>query len=126
MIIGVGIDLVSVPRMERALSSAWASRFIARVFSPHEIEVCEKSPSRAQSYSARFAAKEALVKALGTGFRRGVAPHMIQVRGEEFRPPTLVLIDRALAEADAQGVRRVHVSLTHTPDCAAAVVILEG
>jgi holo-[acyl-carrier protein] synthase len=126
MIIGVGIDLVGVPKMQRIISSAWASRFIARVFTPHEIEVCEKSASRAQSYAARFAAKEALVKALGTGFHRGVTPSMIQVRGRELSPPSIELSERALEVADARGVRKIHVSLTHIPETAAAVVILEG
>ena len=80
VILGVGVDLVDVHRMERALNCRWGKRFVAKVFSAEEIAACKDSPQPAQGYAARFAAKEALAKALGTGFSRGVSPSRIVVR----------------------------------------------
>ena len=89
MILGVGVDLVDVRRMERALNCRWGKRFVAKVFSEEEIAACRNAPQPAQGYAARFAAKEALAKALGTGFSRGVSPSRIVVRGGERRQPSI-------------------------------------
>jgi holo-[acyl-carrier protein] synthase len=125
VILGIGVDLVDVPRMERALTSPWADRFITRVFSPEEIAICEHAPKPAESFAARFAAKEALAKALGTGFSRGVAPVMIVVQGGERTRPSLELRGKALEVARSLRVARIHVSLTHIPRIACAQVVLE-
>jgi len=125
VILGVGIDLVDVDRMERTLRSRWAARFISRVFSEEEISVSENSPRPGQSYAARFAAKEALVKALGTGFSRGIMPGHILVRGGERTRPRIELTSAALAQAQSMQVGEIHVSLSHTTTTACAVVVLE-
>jgi len=125
VILGVGIDLVDVGRMDRILHSRWAARFIARVFSEEEIAVSENSPRPAQSYAARFAAKEALVKALGTGFSRGIMPGHILVRGGERTRPRIELTSAALVQARLLQVGEIHVSLSHTPVTACAVVMVE-
>jgi holo-[acyl-carrier protein] synthase len=125
VILGVGVDLVDVERMAAVLTKRWARRFIARVFSVEEIDVCESSANSAQCYAARFAGKEALVKAFGTGFSRGIAPGMIAVRGGERRRPAINLTDKALQFAQANMVSAIHISLSHTATSACAVVVVE-
>jgi holo-[acyl-carrier protein] synthase len=126
VILGVGVDLVEVRRMERVLNRPWGKRFVAKVFSAEEIAVCDSAPQPAQGYAARFAAKEALAKALGTGFSRGVSPGRIVVHGGERRQPSISLLGRAQKVAESMQVVAIHVSLTHTPKTACAFVVLEG
>lgn len=126
MIVGIGVDLVDVPRMERLLLGRSADRFIARVFCPEEIAVARKAPRPAEAYAARFAAKEAVVKALGTGFSRGVRPNQIHVLGGERSKPRIELAGPAMKKALILCVSAIHVSLTHTPQAACAVVVLES
>lgn len=126
MIVGIGIDLVDVARMEQCLQRKWASRFLSRVFSPEEIASCEESPLRAQAYAARFAAKEAFVKALGTGFSGGIAPVQITVGVKDGKRPAINLVGAALRATQAMNISAVHVSLSHTPQTASAIVITEN
>ena len=125
MIVGVGVDLVEVNRMGRILASRWAKRFLERVFSAEERAVCDASANPAQSYAARFAAKEALVKALGTGFSKGISPNQIHVSGGERAQPRLVLVERALEIAERMELSGIHVSLSHTQTIASAFVVVE-
>lgn len=125
MILGVGVDLVPVSRMERVIRSRWAEKFVSRVFSLEEIEACREAASPAQSFAARFAAKEALAKALGTGFTKGVNPGTVSVRGGERNRPEIVLTGQALVLAESMKVSAIHVSLTHTPDTSCAFVVVE-
>ncbi len=94
MILGIGVDLVEIPRMQRILDRPWARRFIERVFRPEEITVCEKAARPVEAYAARFAAKEAAVKAFGTGFSRGITPAAIVVGGGEGTQPTIHLLSK--------------------------------
>lgn len=125
MIYGIGVDLVNVKRMERVLASRIADRFVSRVFAAEEAAICRQSARPAESFAARFAAKEAVVKALGTGFSHGVSPGMIVVRGGERSRPHIELKDRALDKATSAGITSIHVSLTHTPTDACAFVVAE-
>lgn len=125
MILGVGVDLVDVSRMERVLARRWADRFIERVFTHEEIAACRTWAHPAQGYAARFAAKEALAKALGTGFTRGITPRRIRVRGGERSQPKIELIGAALEVAKTMRVASIHVSLSHTETSACAVVVVE-
>ncbi len=106
MILGVGVDLVDVERMHLVLTRRWAQRFITRVFSPDEISACETSPNPAQCYAARFAAKEALVKAFGTGFSRGITPGMIFVKGGERNRPEINLKSKASSSPEPRMYRQ--------------------
>lgn len=125
MIFGIGVDLVEVRRMERILKSPWAARFLRRIFSAAEVAVCEATAHPAQGYSARFAAKEATAKALGTGFSRGITPGVIVVRGGERERPSIALEGRARALAREMNVTRIHLSLSHTDRRACAFVVIE-
>jgi holo-[acyl-carrier protein] synthase len=125
VILGVGVDLVDVDRMHVVLTRKWSQRFIARVFSPEEIDACKASPNPAQCYAARFAAKEALAKAFGTGFSGGITPGMIFIRAGERNRPEINLKGKALQFAQSKKVSAIHVSLTHTATSACAVVVVE-
>ncbi len=125
MILGVGVDLVEVPRMQRILDRPWGRRFIERVFCPEEIAVCDGAARPAEAYAARFAAKEAVVKAFGTGFSKGITPAAIVVCGGERTRPTIRLQTKALALAESMNVSGIHVSLTHTAGAACAMVVIE-
>lgn len=126
MIVGVGVDMVEAPRMERILRSPWAERFLKRVFSREEIEACRDSANPAEGYAARFAAKEAMAKALGTGFSKGVTPGSIEVLGGEGVKPELRLTGAAHDAAEQLGITNVQVSLTHTRKTACAFVTAES
>lgn len=123
MILGVGIDLTPVERIERVLGR-YHGRFQEKVFTVEERRYCQLRARPAEHFAARFAAKEAVLKALGVP--PGLSWHELEVQSEPERPPRLVLSGEALKAAQAQGVQRIHVSLTHAGGQAAAVVILEG
>ena len=123
MILGIGIDLCEVGRVERLLESD-RERFVRRIFGDRERDYCDSRRRPAINYAARFAAKEAFLKALGTGWRLGWRQVEV-VRGPSGRPD-LSLSGPAAAAAAHRGVRRIHLTLTHTAEIAAAVVVLEG
>jgi holo-[acyl-carrier protein] synthase len=126
MIVGIGIDVIEVGRIRAALENPrTGARFRARVFTGEEIGYCSRRRNGHESFAARFAAKEATMKALGHGFGQGIGWREIEVvRGDGA--PTVRLYGAAQKYADALGVRRVHLSLTHTADLAIAYVIAEG
>jgi holo-[acyl-carrier protein] synthase len=99
---------------------------VERVFTTAERAACAERADRAQAFAARFAAKEACLKALGTGWGEGVSFEHVEVVGVEGGRPELRLTGPAAERAKALGVRRVHVTLSHERDIAAAVVVLEG
>ena len=125
MILGIGVDLLEVPRMRRAVERG-GERFVRRVFTDAEADHCRRRGSPDQSFAARFAAKEAVMKALGTGWSRGVTWRDIEVVKEPGRAPRLELGGRAAALARARGVTRTHLTLSHIASLVAAVVVLEG
>ncbi len=125
MVVGVGIDVVTTRRITRALAET-AEDFEARVFTPAEREACRQRADRAEALGARFAAKEACFKALGRGLGQGLAFQQIEVTADESGRPELRLSGAAAARAEALGVTRIHVSLSHDIDVAAAIVVLEG
>ncbi|MCX5872321.1 MAG: holo-ACP synthase [Deltaproteobacteria bacterium] len=125
MIVGIGIDLVSVSRMKRVLDRNWAARFINRVFTSEETAHCLKSARPEECFAARFAAKEAVVKALGTGFTRGITPVQIMVCGGERQKPSIALSSNAREIAESMNINHTSVSLSHTDGMACAIVVLE-
>jgi len=124
-IVGTGIDIAEVDRIERALTKpVTGARFRARVFTPREVAYCEsRRRVRFQSYAARFAAKEAAMKAMGTGWNRNVGWAEIEVIRERGRAPTIALSGKAVEFARRRGVASFHLSITHTAREAIAHVI---
>ncbi len=125
MIVGTGVDLAEVDRIRRAIER-FGERFLRRVFTPAEIAYVEGRGSRFQRYAARFAAKEAGMKAIGTGWRRGVRWQDFEVANLPSGKPTLRLHGVAAEFAERQGVRSIALSLTHTHSLGMAFVVLEG
>jgi len=125
MIVGTGIDITEVTRIEQAIAR-FGERFLARVFTPAEIAYCKSKKNFAERFAARFAAKEAAMKALGTGLRQGVTWKNIEVTREPSGRPTLRFTGRAGEVATRLGARLYSLSLTHTEQQAMAQVILEG
>ena len=124
MIVGTGVDLAEVDRIRRSIER-FGRRFIERIFTPREIAYAERKANRWERYAARFAAKEAGMKAIGTGWRRGVRWRDFEVANLPTGKPTLLLHGRAAEFARDLGVRSVALSLTHTSSTALAHVILE-
>ncbi len=125
MILGIGLDLVELPRFTAVLERHGA-RFEDRVFTPGERRVGGGEGARTLSLAARFAAKEACMKALGTGWGQGVGFTQIEVLRGSNGEPTLRLHGAAEQAARRLGVKRTLVSLSHQPGVAGAMVVLEG
>jgi holo-[acyl-carrier protein] synthase len=125
MVLGIGIDLVETARISRAIA-AHGERFEKRVFTDDERAACRGRRDRLLALAARFAAKEACLKALGTGWSAGLSLQQIEVVREKNGRPGLRLHGASAERARELGVGSVHVSLTHQSKVAAAVVVLEG
>lgn len=125
MIVGTGIDICEVPRIAQSIAR-FGERFLERVFTPEEIRYCLSKKNSTERFAARFAAKEAVMKALGTGQRRGVTWKNIEVAHAPGGKPVLRLSGMAAEIARRLGVNQTSVSLTHTESTAMSVVIFEG
>ncbi len=122
MILGLGTDLVAVSRVEAILSKHGA-RFLQRVFTRIEQAECLDRARPATHFAARVAAKEAAMKALGTGWSRGIRWQDIEVHSDGANAPTLLLTGMARERAEARGIRHALVSLSHDAEYAIAVVV---
>jgi holo-[acyl-carrier protein] synthase len=120
---GIGVDLVKIPRM-REVITRWDERFLRRVFTEQEIAYCRGRRDPAPHFAARFAAKEAGMKALGTGLRLGVKWRELEVRRERGQAPTLELHGRTRELGLARGGRSMLLTLTHDGDYALAQALL--
>lgn len=121
---GIGIDVEEVARIRDAMERH-GQRFVDRIFSPGEIAYVERKANRYERYAARFAAKEAGMKAIGTGWRRGVRWLDFEVANLPSGRPTLRMHGVAAKVAEGLGVRNIALSLTHTAQQGVAIVILE-
>lgn len=119
MILGIGIDMVEIERMEKACKK---DAFLTRIFTVEECRQAKGNPSR---LAGNFAVKEAVAKVFGTGFRTFMPIH-IEVLRDELGRPYVKLYEGAAQLAEQQGIQRIHVSITNTAGCSAAVAIGEG
>lgn len=125
MVIGLGTDLIEIARIQASIDR-YGEQFLRRVFTDGEIAYClRKQKTSAESFAARFAAKEAGAKALGTGIAQGVSWREIEVKRAPGQRPELHLSGRAADRAKAMGMVRASLSLTHSREVAMAVVVLE-
>jgi len=124
MIVGTGVDLAEVPRV-RASIERFGEKFISRIFTPAEIAYVERKANKYERYAARFAAKEAGMKAIGTGWRHGVTWKDFEVANLPTGKPTLRFHGVAAEIANRLGVTNVALSITHTAELGMAHVILE-
>ena len=125
MIVGIGVDIVEIRRFGAVLERQ-RDRFLKRVFTAGEQEFCRAHRDPVPHFAVRFAAKEALFKALGTGWAKGVSWLDVDVRREGQGAPTIVLGGEAEQISRRLGARSVHVSLSHSNESAIAAVILES
>jgi holo-[acyl-carrier protein] synthase len=125
MIVGTGVDITEVGRIQAALKR-FGDRFLRRVFTPAEVRYCMGKPNAAERLAARFAAKEAGMKAIGTGLRHGITWQDVEVVRFPGQRPMLEFHGKAAEFAARLGCKRTHLSLSHTKEQAIAHVILEG
>lgn len=125
MIVGTGVDLCEVDRIRESVER-YGDRFLNRVYTPAEIAYCQRKANKYERFAARFAAKEAGMKAIGTGWRHGIRWRDFEVVNLPSGRPTLKLDGVARDVADRLGVKTVQLSLTHTASMSLAYVILEG
>jgi holo-[acyl-carrier protein] synthase len=123
VIFGIGTDIIEVERIEQQIHKE--SGLKQRLFTPQEISYCDSKKNPAQYFAARFAAKEAFMKALGTGWRDGLAFGEIEIVNDALGKPQLVLHGKAAEMIAGRGVTRTMVSLSHVKQTAMAIVILE-
>src|SRR5271154_6658857 len=125
MIVGTGIDIAEVPRIAASIAR-FGDRFIRRIFTEGEIRYCDAKANRVERYAARFAAKEAAMKAIGTGWSHGVAWRDVEVCRQPGGRPTLAFHGKAAEVAAKLGAVHIALSLSHTEEYAIAQVILES
>jgi holo-[acyl-carrier protein] synthase len=125
MIVGTGVDITEVTRVREALER-FGERFLRRVFTPAEVAYCASKRNNLERLAARFAAKEAALKALGTGLRHGITWRDVEVRRQPGGRPTIAFSGIAAEFAARLGVKNIALSLSHTAEQAIAMVILEG
>ncbi len=123
MIIGIGLDIVEVSRIAKALQAS--NSLTDRVFSVEEIGYCSERKNKFQHFAGRFAAKEAALKALGTGWQKGIRWKDVETAAGPLGKPELTLHRKAKQLFEASGATRALVTITHAKDYAVAVVILE-
>jgi holo-[acyl-carrier protein] synthase len=124
MIAGIGVDIVEIKRFSGVMERL-KERFILRLFTPDEQKYCHGHRDPVPHFAARFAAKEAVFKALGTGWAKGVTWLDVEVQKQEQEAPTIALYGEARRLCDAKGVSRVHLSLSHSDQWVVAMVVLE-
>lgn len=124
MILGIGIDLVNIPRIERLLQN-WEDRFKKRVFSQKEIDNSQRYRRSSERFAANFAVKEAFFKAIGNGFKGNIRMVDIEVLRDQYGKPYINFHGKAKQVAETARINSVYVSISHDGDYATAVVILE-
>ena len=123
MLIGVGCDMIEIARVQKAIVKR---SFVERVFAPEEIAYCEsRGKQAAASFAARFAAKEAVLKALGTGLRGGELTEIV-ITNDELGKPSVQLLGYHVQLAAKLGVKKIAISMSHSRETALAYVVMEG
>jgi holo-[acyl-carrier protein] synthase len=123
MIAGTGIDIEEIESIKASMEQS--QTFISKVFTVSEIDYCERKIFKYQHYTARFAAKEAMMKALGTGYNSGVSWKQIEVVHDDLGKPEIILYEKARKISDALGIKSIHLSMSHSESYAVAMVVAE-
>lgn len=123
MVVGIGIDLVNIPQFEKNLQN---DAFVRKVFTPAERLLCEEVKNSSEHFAGKFAAKEALMKAIGKGIRQEVWFSQIAVLNRDTGAPYIEVAGEAKSTLDSLSVDSIQVSISHTQEMAVAIVILEA
>jgi holo-[acyl-carrier protein] synthase len=124
-ILGTGTDIVECLRIAQMIERH-GELFLTRVYTDHEIAYCTARKAATQHYAGRWAAKEAVLKALGTGWRRGISWRDIEVRNDRNGSPAVILSGGARDAMEQSGIRRLHITISHCRCHAVAYVVAEG
>ncbi len=124
MIIGIGIDIIDIPRVKK-IAEEFGEDFVSKIFADNEIAYCKAKKTPEINLAARFAAKEAFLKALGTGLRGGIDWKDIQIVNDDLGNPFICLEGNAKKLAAKRGIVTTHLSISHTSEYATAMVVLE-
>ncbi|MBF0281839.1 MAG: holo-ACP synthase [Zetaproteobacteria bacterium] len=125
MIVGIGVDRIAIARVANTYAR-FQHQFVARIFTPLEFEQANERSTITRRLAMFFAAKEAVAKALGTGFSQGVAPKMIETRYLSSGQPTIILHGMAAEIATRKGIAHIHISLTDDEGIAQAFAVAEA
>lgn len=125
MIIGIGTDIVSIQRIEKAVER-FEEKFINKIFTDGEMFYCNGKKEKAPYLAARFAAKESVMKALGTGISKGIGFKDIEVARTQGKRPDIILHGKGKEMAESLGVKDIHLSISHDAGFAVAFVVIEG
>ncbi|MBN2858052.1 MAG: holo-ACP synthase [Candidatus Delongbacteria bacterium] len=123
MIVGIGTDIIEVARVKKSIETI--NGFKEKIFSSDEIRYCESKRNKYEHYAGRFAAKEAYFKAIGTGWRNGLAFNEIHILNDHLGKPVIILSGKAMEQCEKSGVTNKQVSISHLKDIASAFVIIE-
>ena len=124
MIVGIGIDLVEISRLKRSIER-FNERFLKRIYTVRELEYCQQKLIQETHYAVRFAAKEAMVKAVGIGVRNGITWQDIEVVNDDMGKPEIRTYGKCKQIMSILKVNRIHISLSHTENYGIAMVVLE-
>jgi len=124
MIIGIGIDIIEINRIKKNLLAH--PSMLDTIFTKKEIEYCSSKKNQAHHFAARYACKEAFLKAIGTGWRDGIKYLDIEITNDRLGAPVLTLYDKAKSLQDTLQIKHLHLSISHTGTLATAIVILEN
>jgi len=125
MILGIGVDIVQVDRLRKSIER-YGERFLRRIFTEREVRYCLQCARPQERFATRFAAKEAVLKALGTGWQRGASFAEVEVRTDDLGAPAIVLKGKTLEISRGLGIERIHISLSHDQTYAVANAVAEG
>ncbi len=125
MIKGVGVDIVEISKIDVPIKR-WGGRFLRRIFTDKEIEYCQSHPAGSIHFAGRFAAKESVLKALGTGWQNGINFKQIQILNGSLGAPGIELFDKARQKAQELGIEKLHLSISHNARHAVSTVVAEG
>lgn len=123
MIYGIGTDIIEVTRIQNVMERDIGFR--EKIFTAVEIEYCESKKNKFQHYAARFSAKEAMLKAIGTGWRFGIRFSDIEIYHDELGKPLIRVFEKAKEWSEKLAISKIHVSLSHIKEMATAIVIIE-
>ncbi len=125
MIQGIGIDIIEIERIKEAINKG-GERFVRRVFTNLEINYCNKKRLKYQHFAVRFAAKEAVFKALGTGWQKGVRWVDVEIVNDKLGKPMINLFGKTKELAEKMKIKRIYISLSHSANYAIAQIIFEN
>lgn len=125
MLVGLGVDIIENSRFV-SLIDKWGDKFISKIFTEKEIDFISKTKNKNHRYAANYAVKEAFVKALGTGFKKGIKFHNIEVKRNKAGKPFITTFGDTKSIVKKKGVKKIHTTISHEKEYSVAVVIFEN